>query len=892
MRSLAADVATSDDDVDSVTGETSVLQAYLEVASVLRVNTGSALKLAAQLVGATFGPATEHSWPYSDLTGTQPTQPVYGSTSTDISSIIPTRHAYPGQTSSMQGAAQWLTPALGMPLGVDRYNRGFFLKDAANSGMDPSEMLQRVMKLLLSARDGRVAGRVGCGDLPLRLLEPVSPELQRLLVLHASAVRQALQPPVGLEHPAQDSGSAARLVHLGTGGITQAEAAILGLEQIKNSPRATLLPSAATFDGMHLTMAGLCAALIAFDHGMDFVASPAAFPVLRACRTQLQTQPSRMSSSSAGSAGTVDGMSVSRRTVNDGLADEGGDCDDRSVSHTVPLAVLFSRFPHLPRLLTDATDADCDAAKDFLRRLREAPPSVEAKGGAPPSNGCDTKAGFTYAQGLPSVGVRGIMRQHLHCVDQPVLQIVFRPPYTATHGSKSSTASSGVPFECFANEALCRVAGIQVQDVANDMAGDTAARPRISTCFDGHPKTRLARVLAALAASAAGQDSYQFEGMFLRFTRAGSVPGGSGQLLASSMYGVETRHIERYLGGSALCMTSYLSDLVMAHDMQSIDAIDVPGGELRTIEALMLHGSRYPDVQRAMAVHGASDAATALWRTFDFSCRQLTMRALGLVQLGGSSANGPPYKAVDNTAGHIISSLLQAHVRRGGSFPPSAYDISALLGDPQLDHILAAAFQSATGPAIPTSGEQREWLGLAAVVGHEAYTQEGPGSEDPFKFEHVTSESHGLQSAASKDSPPLAPPGVPWDASLRYADSEVARMRGELSFAVGGGLLRELAGEALSQVSIMIGAGSVPVWPDAAGGGAPVSPSRSQPAVTPPASMGFALQVHVGKEVVHMRRSLKGGRLMQHMLALAAQAAHMRSGRQAPGAVLASTIDL
>ncbi len=904
------------DELDSVTGEPSLLHAYMAYAKSMNVQPEDAFGVALDSLEFRAGLEVGQRASRSDQGDSEPTASSVSKAS-GVSSLL---DAQITASHHMLEADHELLSLLEAPAGVNRYNRGFFLKHAAaESALDPLAMLHRVMRLITTSTSSphalhQAAGMRGAG-LPFRLLEPASPELQRLLVLHAAAVDRALQPPVGMSHDSPTRSTRAILPSARQRPISALEASILGIQQARSGPGASLMPSAVTYDGMHLTMAGLCAALVAFEHGLDFAHSPRHFPILMACHTQLQTHATKMSSSTSAGSASTGSVSVSSRSVNDGrhLDDfdaqshdppsagaggvKGGSPDPQVSSHTVSLSVLFSRFPHLPRLLDEATDDDVAAAKLLLQQLtREAQSAQEAGSahaevGASPATGAfaasapatgSSDAVLNPQQGLPSAGLRALMRKHLHALPQPVLQVVFRPSFSAKRGQNTLFASSGVPFECFANAAMCRVSGISAQDVADDIAGSTSARLRIFLWLDAHPKTQLARALAAIAACAAGQSSYQFEGMFLRYNRPPPVAGAEQPPLhTSSMYGVETRHMERTPSGGLMCSTSYLSDLVMTHQSTPMADMDLPGNELRTMEALLLHPERYPDLQRAMRVLGATDPATALWRSFDFSCRHLAVRALGLVRMGGASAAGPPFQAVESVIGSMVSQLLHAHVQRGGSFPPSAADIASLMEDRHIDAHLQRAFRVATeGGVSDFEGEspagQRTPMGLGlssrgvgSITPPTAHTgsQDGCEEEAETLFEHHFSQAPVAGGAAGAVRKAAS---APWDAGMRYADSDVSRVRSALSCVVDKGLLRELAREALSQVTLMMASGGMPgmellMGPSSGG----VPPPREQ--------LSMALQVHVGHEVVHMRRALRGRRVMQLVLSLAAMSARQRN---------------
>ncbi len=900
-------------DVDSVTGEPSLLHAYLNYASSLHVSPDTAFGLALSCWDDKQ-PSASSAWSSSACSEAPE---VISPAVTDGKSEEKTNHSSEiSQCASSELNDMITSGASG------RYNRGYFLRQAGESGLDPLDILRRVVRLISSPIStqhllDRATG-VWDGGLPLRLLEPASPQLQRLLSMHAAAVQNALLPPTGMEHPEGTHGSPSSTFRSAP-SISALEASILGIQQARSGPSALLMPSAASYDGMHLTMAGLCAALVAFEHGLDFARSPRHFPVLMACHTQLQTHATKLSPSTSSRAHSTEGMSVSSQAVNDSsdsaifhsdsdfTTEDGGSSaasvsgptdqstQQKSASRSdrspgaciVPLAVLFSRFPHLPRLFGQATDEDAASAKAMLQQFQEQSDHAERPDGRETSGGHTTSAVDEQAtgafssinsgtvssiqQGVASPGLRTMMREHLHALPQPVLQVVFRPAYTAKYGHNTLFAASGVPLECFANEAMCRVSGIRVQDVVEDSIGGTAARHRIFLWLDAHPQTQLARALAAIAACAGGHNSYQFEGMFLRYNHSPPIGGQQPPLHTSSMYGVETRHMERTPGGGIVCATSYLSDLVMARESKPVADMDLPGNELRTMEALLLHPEKFPDLRRAMRVLNTGDPATAMWRSLELSCRRLAVRAVGLVRKGRLSAPGCPFRAVESVIGSIVTQLMHAHVQRGGGFPPSAAEINSLMDDPLVDAHLQHAFQAVlqADKAQESAAAAQNVTGTAAATHSHAAMGSTAGKEGLFE------EKCHVQAAAGVEETQTRPA---WDADMRYQEDDVQRVRPALSSAIAGGLLKEIAREALSQVTVMLSTHGIPgtAPPAQQQESAAAGPSTAAKcgASSPPAEqLGMSLQIHVGREAVRMQRALQTDRMRELVLSLAATAA-------------------
>ena len=520
-----------------------------------------------------------------------------------------------------------------------RFNRGFFARRAQDSGIDVYALAQRVKDLLLTEDSSALfrATSQSSGSLPVRLVESVSPELQRLLVHHLRAsagVAHALAPSVQ-RNLAYDF----------------------------------------VFDGLHLTMGGLAAVVVAFDEDEDEALSPDCVPIVMA-----STRSVRTAEDGGASATTPPNESSQRRWH---MAQ---DLLERAGQTVLPLSMLFARFPHLPRLAAEAAPADLAACSAYLSALGSGlsrPPPVE---------------------------VVELYRRHIQQLAVPTIRVLF-------------PANTHLPLAMHMNTAAARLFGLSAETLRKALTSPHPDRSRSLNWT--HPSILLRRVLASVGSKNHGLFSYQFEGQYLRIIHTPTGhPMDAPEPLYSPFYGVETAHREVYPDGSTCAVTSYFSDVVFTRQRVGLSQLRGSTSELDAIESLILNGQQYPEVKAAMRRQGTSCTSVALWSSLDYSSRRVLLRALSIAFGSAPSPVLPPSAA----GGQSLPSSQMMHgvsvSARPGGAPGSVHTLN----------IGQAEDERGAGADHPTEGATQDPVQL--VLGNpgmrslmrafEAHAQGGP----------------------------------------------------------------------------------------------------------------------------------------------------------------------
>lgn len=452
--------------------------------------------------------ATPHALPAHDTPSSQPSvttsDPEEGlgdwSSASSLASGSPGAGGNAPDHKLVRAARRWRHSQHYKP--QHRFNTGYFLKQAAEAGIDPVQLVQHLDTLLRSGDDAtllRFSSGPGPGrSLPVRLVEPIAAWLGPL----------QLQRQLG---------------------------AVNGLR----SRQELALPSL-RFDAVHLTYAGFAATLCALHWDDEVAVCPAGYAAV-------QSVPGGAQQSASGDdepAGTV------------------AEC---AGMQTVPLEVLFGRWPHLPSVLSSA-DAEVVAdAEGFLAAL-----------------GRGELAPVPWS-------VTSRFHEHVRCLHFPVFSHCLEPDGLSSY------------FHSVSEKAL-DLFGAQhwpSMDAKRSVAEEAARQfmpPAVAMMQDGqkflHPDALLPRCLALLAAQNMGLSAFQFEGLFLRALPP--TPADSGHQPSVSFYGVETQFLERYRDGSPLAVTHYFSDVMFARQLPPVPSSQHMERVVGVLEALSVPSSDTP----------------------------------------------------------------------------------------------------------------------------------------------------------------------------------------------------------------------------------------------------------------------------------------------------------
>lgn len=435
---------------------------------------------------AALSPATSRSAPPFDTKGESTSA---GSTDSPTSDESP---AAPLPTTSTAPTVLAVATAV---CGRERcFSRGFGLLRSSGQGSVWATWAQKLHAALkepdpavsLALLEARCRG----GSAPLRLLDAVLPGLQ------AELLKRLADLPVHLRRPLQ---------HF-------------------------------MFDGLHLSLCGLGAALVAWHHTSDMVCAPLGCPVVLSPHAVLHT-------SAAGG-----GESPPRST-----------CDAASVLHTnrVPLAFVLERWPVLPAAFSSTPLKAVRRIEAFLHSIEE---------GAPPGN-------------IPQPLVR------LHWA---YLESLSTPATTFT------LSQGGEMLQCLLfNSAAVRLFGLEHWPMPNPAApmlsSEGLLQPRLV-----HPDCLTRRCLAMVAAAVQGLSCFQLEGHYLRRVAPSTPPGAAMPCVppappaASSFFATETSVRESIPGMGDVLRGSYFSDIHAMRQPLQYAALDFTGAQLSAIEELML----------------------------------------------------------------------------------------------------------------------------------------------------------------------------------------------------------------------------------------------------------------------------------------------------------------
>lgn len=450
-----------------------------------------------------------------------------------------------------------------------RLNRHFALLHAGDQGVDCGEAATRLGTLLHKASDvallRALRGANMVGGAPVRLLEALEPGLQ------AAAARRA------------DSSG--------------------------------LLPGPlAHYDGLHLTLAGIAGALIAWSNDAEVVRVPAGYVVVSAPRD-------------GGLYGTpAAGTAVYQDAVQENIA---------------PLDFLISRWPALVSLLDGACGATLRACRAFLKSLSAGatpppPPHLVAlhhrhiSSEETPCNSFVMAVETTPGKELPGPAMAA-------AVYNAALTRLFGMTFDSAHaetGLSSVQHPAALVPRCL---ALISAANKGWSAFQTEMA--FVRRLPTTRCPSKAHATppKLAGPLGTPASAAVGAG-------------AGSDSDGAGGLPAQDshavcpFYAVTTSHFERYAGSSVvMARTTYISDILCTGRVVAAQSMDYAAAQLDAVSQLLLARDHSPpQVLASMSkTPGASPASVmldVLRRYPDSELLRVACRMAIMALNGGSAA--------------------------------------------------------------------------------------------------------------------------------------------------------------------------------------------------------------------------------------------------------------
>ncbi len=439
-----------------------------------------------------------------------------------------------GLNEEVPGTALLLALATGRVSEL-RFNEGAFMLDGGmSSGVDAGVMATRIASLITTAPDYEVLRAfqhdIRLGGLPLRLLQPIAPQLRSMMF----------------------------------------QRALLGSA---NNPACDRPLHRIMFDGMHISLPGLAAALVAWNDGDDVVTVPPSYTVLMA------------------PVGVMDGEGGSQPCHKASKEDLGGLIHSRKA----PLHFMLDRWPHLPFIFDAAPPHAVQEARAFLQGLYN-----------------------VYAADADDIGFTA-------CVPHDLSNLPLVPSVPRTlvalqreHAERASVAmvSFVLGANCRAvqwvgyNSRLVELMGMQdwpIEQLISTPRPPGAPQPRWL-----HPSCLMRRALAYLSASNIGAASFQVEAQFMRCSPPAKVTGGVQTppftpyldgWTASSFYAVETVHYERYHNGLPMARTSYISDVIPVHGSTPLHELEASmvDAQLSSIEDMILCEPNLP-LEVAIAV--------------------------------------------------------------------------------------------------------------------------------------------------------------------------------------------------------------------------------------------------------------------------------------------------
>ncbi len=403
-----------------------------------------------------------------------------------------------------------------IPRQLTRYNKGSFVLDSETC-LEPNEMGLRLRDLLQGASDQHLArvlyGSKRMGGLPLRLLEPAVPSLgdlllQRLQRSHSDVLRAFL-----------DAGR----------------------------PSTDIV-----YDGLHLTLVGFAAALVAWLDDDTLVVTPPPHCIISA--------PEMMSGEHDDDGSQSQHASPSADTKDNGHTD----CVSHFIGkYCVPLSVVFQRWSHLAPLSDGAQDDALQDCREFVQSLHKG------------------------KHAFPSTAICDLYADHLMYCSTPCMASV--------HGE-----AGGPPVHKALNCALAALLGFQstAPFCAHQAVGctpDPSGAARVQPLRWLHPSSIITRTLAFLSAQNLGLRSFQMETRYMRPCNTGDVnfPAVSSDMY-TSLFVIETCHVERHRNGRLLAFTSYLSDVVHCPTPECLSDDMIQAAELDAIDTLVLQRDKLP----------------------------------------------------------------------------------------------------------------------------------------------------------------------------------------------------------------------------------------------------------------------------------------------------------
>lgn len=420
-----------------------------------------------------------------------------------------------GESYEEAGVIKAASPSLTEALAFSGdYGAGYTEQTAQSHGVDLRGIVRRIMLLLTSGNPASIMQAMGATSFgfPVNLLRRTAPHLRSHLHAMLASTTRCPPPEVALRMCSQFA-----------------------------------------FDGVHLTLCGFAAALVADRHNQLTASVPLGYVLtaprhLVACSTDIHSNIR---------------ASTSTR-------DTDFDEDDGVWSSSVSLSTLYNRWPHLVRLFRNAKRAAVTGAEALLAA---------------------DEAGVTEEV---SIALSRLYAAFIQGANFSAACWVLRPE------GVSQVVSHSPPF--------LRLMGINDASLRQYMQEDPDSSQGDPLLWL-HPSNTARRAMASLAAANQGLETYTFEGLHMR--RVGGQPHDNSLPTSTSyspFYALQTVHIERFPNGAKRVDIVYFSDVVNVRKtvevsqlhtaLTEVDALEQVVGQAdlpREVSTAMQHKPRSPD---------------------------------------------------------------------------------------------------------------------------------------------------------------------------------------------------------------------------------------------------------------------------------------------------------
>ena len=465
-------------------------------------------------------------------------------------------------TVAVSDSALMLADAAKFPEGSMQvpYNSGFFQASASQYGIDHSELFKRLVCALRCGNLASIQGLFAKGGTPMRLFGNRGNWLK--LQLQATLM-QSLPPQEVMRH----------------------------------------LNTIMVFDGVHLTLSGFAAASVAAETNTYAANIPSGMPILTEPSSASLNKPDDHVSTGSACSSEVDDSDMTAEAAKQSKLFQYDPIAGVNSPHC-PLACLYSRWPHLVRLLQEQGSPLSAAAQCFL----------------------DADAAGESAD--PPLALVQAYYQHLQLTQTCAGMWVHR-------------AEGAYMQNVGLTSRIMELLGFDLPALTDYVKCDSDTLPGRSVHWI-HPSCLGRRAAAALDASSRGLHAYSFEGLFLRMVGGvASAPADSSppctsqtEVLYSPFYAVQTTHMEHYPNGKKRMEVIYLSDIVHARSsMLRQEGLHIAKTEVQALCSLLLAQASCAPAAAAMRRKAGNtmDFALQLVNALDAESQVRLLKRLGML---------------------------------------------------------------------------------------------------------------------------------------------------------------------------------------------------------------------------------------------------------------------